>query len=169
MLLSPLPSIQVVTKPNCSAGNCTLGCLRFDIEQSMKSPASYSHLPHAYYCTLGVPPLMRISTHEGNRCPYCVEDDGFRAMNVLTNGRLICQNCGHIVFPDDSAFKCPCLKCVEINFSPKIRRLRRAGNRTRPKSQPIAARPEPPVLASPLRGFLHAVRVFLAALRSPRK
>jgi hypothetical protein len=25
------------------------------------------------------------------------------------------------------------------------------------------------VLASPLRGFLHAVRVFLAALRSPRK
>jgi hypothetical protein len=35
------------------------------------------------------------------RCPYCVVDDNFRPMTVLPNGRLICKNCGHIVFPND--------------------------------------------------------------------
>jgi len=29
-------------------------------------------------------------------------------MRVLENGRQICDSCGHIVFPDDEAFWCPC-------------------------------------------------------------
>lgn len=58
------------------------------------------------------------------RCPYCVVDGKFRAMTVLSNGRLICSNCGHIVFPGDKAFRCPCSKCLEMNFSPQLRRLR---------------------------------------------
>jgi hypothetical protein len=62
---------------------------------------------------------------KGPRCPYCVLDSGFRAMKVLPNGRQICENCGHIIFPDDTAFKCPCRKCLEITFSPRVRRLRR--------------------------------------------
>jgi len=46
-------------------------------------------------------------------------------MRVLENGRQICEKCGHIIFPQDGAFKCPCLKCVEVDFAPNIRRLRR--------------------------------------------
>jgi ribosomal protein L37AE/L43A len=58
-----------------------------------------------------------------DRCPYCVGDDDFHPMKVLSNGRSICEKCGHIVFPDDGAFRCPCLRCIEINFSPRIRRI----------------------------------------------
>jgi hypothetical protein len=59
------------------------------------------------------------------RCPYCVLVAGFRAMKILSNGRQICENCGHIIFPNDAAFKCPCQRCLEVDFSPRIRRLRR--------------------------------------------
>jgi predicted RNA-binding Zn-ribbon protein involved in translation (DUF1610 family) len=45
----------------------------------------------------------------------------FRAMKVLPNGRQICENCGHIVFPNNMAFRCPCPKCLEVNLSPRIR------------------------------------------------
>lgn len=56
------------------------------------------------------------------RCPYCVADGQFRDMRLLENGRQICENCGHIVFPEDRAFWCPCLKCVEARFLPITRR-----------------------------------------------
>ncbi len=58
------------------------------------------------------------------RCPYCTVEDEFFPMTVLSNGRLICKNCGHIVFPNDTAFKCPCQKCQEITLSPRVRKLR---------------------------------------------
>ena len=35
------------------------------------------------------------------RCPYCVVGDNLYPMKVLRNGRLICEKCGHIVFPGD--------------------------------------------------------------------
>ena len=35
-------------------------------------------------------------------------------MQVLENGRQICEKCGHIVFPEDGAFKCPCPKCIPL-------------------------------------------------------
>src|ERR1700722_3974934 len=59
------------------------------------------------------------------RCPYCVVDKKFLAMTVLPNGRLICKNCGHTVFPNDTAFRCPCPKCLAVNLSPRMRRLRK--------------------------------------------
>jgi ribosomal protein S27AE len=59
------------------------------------------------------------------RCPYCVVDGTFQAMKVVVSGRLICGHCGHIVFPEDGAFKCPCTNCVEIGFSPRVRRIRK--------------------------------------------
>jgi predicted RNA-binding Zn-ribbon protein involved in translation (DUF1610 family) len=59
------------------------------------------------------------------RCPYCVVDDTFHRMMVLSNGRSICEKCGHIVFPHDTAFRCPCPKCLEISCSPRIRKIRR--------------------------------------------
>ena len=52
------------------------------------------------------------------RCPYCVSDRELRMMKVLENGRQICENCGHIIFPEDKAFWCPCPKCIEIKLSP---------------------------------------------------
>src|SRR5580704_2490457 len=73
--------------------------------------------------SIGSPALTRRKTKEP-RCPYCVVGTGFRAMKVLSNGRQICENCGHIVFPKDEAFRCPCQKCLEVVFSPRIRRLR---------------------------------------------
>lgn len=60
---------------------------------------------------------------EKGGCPYCIVNDAFQPMRVLSNGRLICEKCGHIVFPHDTAFRCPCQKCLEINFSPRVRRL----------------------------------------------
>ena len=63
-----------------------------------------------------------------DRCPYCVVDGEFHAMRSLSNGQLICEKCGHIVFPNDTAFRCPCQKCLEINFSPRVRGLRRLQN-----------------------------------------
>jgi predicted RNA-binding Zn-ribbon protein involved in translation (DUF1610 family) len=59
------------------------------------------------------------------RCPYCVSDKKFRVMKVLENGRQICERCGHIIFPHDTAFRCPCPKCLEVQLSPRIRDLNR--------------------------------------------
>jgi hypothetical protein len=58
------------------------------------------------------------------RCPYCVWDGQFRPMQILENGRQICENCGHIVFPNDDAFWCPCPACIKTQFSPRIRGAR---------------------------------------------
>jgi hypothetical protein len=51
--------------------------------------------------------------------------EGFNPMKVLSNRRPICETCGHITFPSDARFRCPCPKCLEGDFSPRIRRLRR--------------------------------------------
>lgn len=59
------------------------------------------------------------------RCPYCATGREFRPMKVLENGRQICESCGHIVFPRDRAFWCPCEKCLAARFSPKLRHLNR--------------------------------------------
>jgi predicted RNA-binding Zn-ribbon protein involved in translation (DUF1610 family) len=59
------------------------------------------------------------------RCPYCVSEKKFRPMKVLKNGRQICESCGHIIFPHDTAFRCPCPKCLEVQLSPRIRDLNR--------------------------------------------
>ena len=46
---------------------------------------------------------------------YCVLGDDFRLM-VQRPGWFICENCGHIVIPDDPGFRCSCRNC------PKVRR-----------------------------------------------
>jgi hypothetical protein len=68
--------------------------------------------------------LPKIQQKKQDCCPYCIVAGKFAPMTVLSDERLICENCGHIVFPNDSAFRCPCPKCLEINFSPRFRRLR---------------------------------------------
>lgn len=70
--------------------------------------------------------LRWITTQErDSRCPYCVVEEKFRLMKTLTNGRLICEACGHIIFPDDRAFKCPCQKCVEMSSLGKRHKWRK--------------------------------------------
>src|SRR5215472_10816791 len=59
------------------------------------------------------------------RCPYCVSQNQFRTMRVLDNGRQICENCGHIVFPEDRAFWCPCQKCLDTRSLPRFQKRRR--------------------------------------------
>jgi uncharacterized protein (DUF983 family) len=51
-----------------------------------------------------------------SRCPYCVSGSGFTEMNVLEKRHQICESCGHLVIPGDSALWCPRLKCLEVHF-----------------------------------------------------
>jgi hypothetical protein len=64
---------------------------------------------------------MATKTKGIERCPYCVVGTKFQELKVLANGRMICKHCGHIVFPEGQAFFCPCMKCVEINLSGRLR------------------------------------------------
>ena len=66
----------------------------------------------------------KVTREKESRCPYCIVDGDFHAMRLLSHERLICEKCGHIVFPNDTAFRCPCQKCLEIHFSPRVRGLR---------------------------------------------
>jgi hypothetical protein len=51
------------------------------------------------------------------RCPYCALNGEFRVMRILENGRQICEEWGHIIFPHDRAFWCPCQRCLKARFS----------------------------------------------------
>ena len=62
---------------------------------------------------------------ENERCPYCILDGTFLLMRKLAKERLICGHCGHIVIRGDGTFKCPCVKCVEIDFAPRFREIRK--------------------------------------------
>jgi hypothetical protein len=66
----------------------------------------------------------KVTGEKEARCPYCVVDGDLHPMRLLSHERLICEKCGHIVFPNDSAFRCPCQKCLQIHFSPRVRGLR---------------------------------------------
>jgi len=88
-----------------------------------------------------------MATQKKPRCPYCILEAQFRTMRVLENGRQICEHCGHIIFPQDYAFWCPCQKCVDVNFSLKYSRFfstGRAGGSVR--SRYGRARPSHPNL-----------------------
>jgi len=39
------------------------------------------------------------------RCPYCVEENGFKVMTPRDT-HLICLNCGHVVVPDRPTYRC---------------------------------------------------------------
>jgi len=49
------------------------------------------------------------------RCPYCVEGDLFKTMRDAKNERHVCDNCGHMVTPNDPDFVCICNKCRQLN------------------------------------------------------
>ena len=48
------------------------------------------------------------------RCPYCVAGDEFRPL-LHRPGWYVCEECGHMVIPDDPDFKCPCKNCLELH------------------------------------------------------
>jgi ribosomal protein S27AE len=48
------------------------------------------------------------------RCPYCVSGLEFRAMVAHVDGRYICDKCGHTARLGDAAYRCRCVKCVDL-------------------------------------------------------
>ena len=66
----------------------------------------------------------------GVRCPYCTDGCVFRLM-IRREVDFICATCGHVVFPDDAEYKCPCLKCQELE-----RRLERAASALQRRQPP---------------------------------
>jgi hypothetical protein len=70
--------------------------------------------------------MRRKKVRENNCCPYCIVDEKFLPMRMFSEGQLICGHCGHIVVRDDRKFRCPCAKCVEIDYSPRFRRIRKS-------------------------------------------
>jgi hypothetical protein len=48
------------------------------------------------------------------RCPYCILGDNSRPM-LQRPVWFICDQCGHIVIPEDPDFKCACRKCLELS------------------------------------------------------
>jgi hypothetical protein len=45
------------------------------------------------------------------RCPYCVLGDDFRPM-LQRPSWFVCEQCFHVVIPDDPDFKCSCRRCT---------------------------------------------------------
>jgi rubrerythrin len=48
------------------------------------------------------------------RCPYCLLADQFRPM-LQRPDWFICEQCGHVLLPDDPDFRCACSTCMELN------------------------------------------------------
>ena len=75
----------------------------YDIEHSTSTADFIVPMP--------TPPPRRLSVanmaEKKLRCPYCVVGGQFHSMNAVAEDRWICQICGHIVFPNDTAFRCP--------------------------------------------------------------
>jgi hypothetical protein len=61
---------------------------------------------------LGLPGAFKMA--EVVRCPYCVLDDDFRPP-LQRPPWFICEQCGHVVIPEDRDFKCSCRKCLELS------------------------------------------------------
>lgn len=68
---------------------------------------------------------QRRKTDKAIRCPYCVEDQGFKTMLRHCSGDwFACSLCGHLALPSDPFFQCTCAKCLALkavrgNLNPK--------------------------------------------------
>ena len=61
------------------------------------------------------------------RCPYCVLGLDFRPMTAHKDGRFVCEQCGHTVRPEETAYLCSCCRCrrlKDVSARPQDRRLR---------------------------------------------
>ena len=47
------------------------------------------------------------------RCPYCMLGDQSGTM-LQRPAWFICEQCGHVVIPDDPDFKCCCRNCLKV-------------------------------------------------------
>jgi hypothetical protein len=46
-------------------------------------------------------------------CPYCILGDQCKPM-LQRPAWFICEQCGHIVIPEDPDFKCSCRDCLKL-------------------------------------------------------
>lgn len=52
------------------------------------------------------------------RCPFCSEGHNFRPMIELSgrpDGMFFCSSCHHMAHPAQSAFRCECTNCKDLN------------------------------------------------------
>jgi len=81
----------------------------------MMNRAAAKLVSWSFYTSLG-PALS------GTRCSYCALGTGFRRhrirpMKAFSNGLQIYENCGHIVFPNDGAFKRVATRVISTSCS----------------------------------------------------
>jgi hypothetical protein len=58
---------------------------------------------------------QRRETDKLIRCPYCVEEETFKAMFRHHGGDwFVCGVCGHLSLPSDPFFECTCRKCIAL-------------------------------------------------------
>ena len=52
------------------------------------------------------------------RCPYCVENSGFKVMIPYGGGDwFMCARCGHLALPANRRFVCTCARCVGLKIA----------------------------------------------------
>jgi hypothetical protein len=45
------------------------------------------------------------------RCPYCTVGPDFTPLKAYTDGRFVCDKCGHTVRPGEPNYRCTCRDC----------------------------------------------------------
>jgi len=46
------------------------------------------------------------------RCPYCTTGADFKLLVAYNDGRFVCAQCTHTVWPAEPTYRCTCRKCL---------------------------------------------------------
>jgi hypothetical protein len=47
------------------------------------------------------------------RCPYCSTGDDFKELRAYKDGRFVCDDCAHTVWPGVPSYRCTCRNCLK--------------------------------------------------------
>jgi hypothetical protein len=51
------------------------------------------------------------------RCPFCIDTHNFKLMTRRVDERwFLCPRCGHVVVPENSLYRCPCSRCIDLRL-----------------------------------------------------
>jgi hypothetical protein len=53
------------------------------------------------------------------RCPHCMVGIEFRSMIAYKDGRFVCRDCAHTVYPDVPEYRCTCRPCLRQQSRPR--------------------------------------------------
>jgi hypothetical protein len=54
------------------------------------------------------------------RCPHCMAGIEFRPMIAYKDGRFVCRDCAHTLFPGVPEYKCTCRPCLRLSRKPLL-------------------------------------------------